>query len=151
LSFDSLGIEWVGGYPDNGVWLNENLLVTHGNKTGKTGGGSARAMLDDARCSVVFGHVHRDEQASTTRYMHDGSRTYYARCFGMVGNPNRTPGQKSNQNHQQGFGVVNYYRDGYFELQGIPAYGKTIIYNGSRYCGQDYTKALREETGWGVF
>lgn len=149
LSLDSLSVEWVGSYPDNGVWLNENLLVTHGSKSNKNG--SAKAMLDEARCSVVFGHVHRDEQASITRYMHDGSRTYYARCFGMVGNPNRTPGQKANQNHQQGFGVVNYFQDGYFELQGIPVYGKIAVYNGNKYMGKDYTKDLREETGWGVF
>ena len=151
LPLADLGIEWIPGYPDAGVWLNEKLFATHADKHSSRPGETAAKIIADASASVLFGHIHRRESVAKTRYLHNDIRTYYAESFGMLGNPRRTPGRQANQDWQQGVGVVYFDAEGLFDTHYVPLFGDFLLYEGQHFVGQDYTQQLQNETQWGIF
>jgi hypothetical protein len=153
MNLDALDIEWIGNYPDNTYWINDNIQAIHGNKSKSRPGQTADAYLENARSSVLFGHIHRDERASKRLYHKDGPKDYYAQSFGMTGNPEATPAASIYHDWQQGFGKINYQvGDGGFEIKGITCYNnREAIVDGVVYEGEDYTEQLRDETQWGSF
>ena len=66
LGLEALQVEWIGNYPQGEYWINDNLVCEHGYKVGAKSGQSVMKYLDDARCSVMFGHTHRMESAHKT-------------------------------------------------------------------------------------
>lgn len=153
LQLDRIGIEWNDGYPDNPVWLNENVRVIHGNQARRNPGETGRAFLSHDRASVIFGHVHREESVAVTVNSAKGPRTYRAECFGMLGNPERVPSDRSVNDWQQGFGFVHFEDgNGHFWTEKIPIQGgKLMHYRGKPRSGHDYIGNLREDTAWEAF
>jgi len=56
LQLKEFGIEWWGKKP---YWINSHLVVVHGHVVRKWSGYSARALLQEYKCSVIMGHTHR--------------------------------------------------------------------------------------------
>lgn len=67
LCLDTLGVEYVGGYPAAATYINDNLACVHGSKIGNKTTSSASMVVDDERVSTIFGHVHRIETRFKTR------------------------------------------------------------------------------------
>lgn len=82
-AFDQLDVEYVGGYPANRYWVNDNLQVRHGQRV-KSSGSTAKLVADDERVSTIFGHVHRVETHFKTVNVRDGGRTNAAYSIGCL-------------------------------------------------------------------
>lgn len=140
LDLQSLQIEWIGNYPDGGHWINDNLIAEHGSTTSSVSGKSAGKVLDDARESHVFAHVHRVESATKTAYPKNGPKEYRATSLGcqvyLDNEGTETPGQKKHQDWQNAVGVVEYESgNGYFSIYPLLIFNGQMIYNGKRYEG----------------
>lgn len=140
LDLQSLQIEWIGSYPDGGHWVNDNLVAEHGSITSSVSGKSAGKVLDDARESHVFGHVHRVESATKTAYPKNGPKEYRAISLGCqvyLGKEGTSvPGQKRKQDWQNALGIVEYESgNGYFSIHPGLIYDGQMIYDGKKYKG----------------
>jgi len=66
LNLDKMGIEYFPNYPNNPIWLNDNLKVVHGNIARAGAGATSKAYLDSNMVSVISAHVHRMEILNKT-------------------------------------------------------------------------------------
>lgn len=82
-SMDELDVEYISGYPANRHWINERLQVQHGAKA-RSGGSTAKAISNDERTSVIFGHVHRIEHHEKTVDVYGGARQSFAHTPGCL-------------------------------------------------------------------
>jgi hypothetical protein len=120
LHFDSLGIQFVPGWPAGIVWLSPSLAVIHGQKL------KVSQVVDDERVSVIQGHVHRISSHFKTRRTFSGPRTTFAATPGCLcrvdgavpgmkgGYDERTLGAvvPGSEDWQQGLMIVTYAEDG---------------------------------------
>ena len=121
-AFDSLDVEYVDGYPSNKYWINERLQCIHGHVI-RGNGLTAKAIVQDERVSVIYGHVHRIESQYKTVNVYEGGKTSFAHSPGALcrldghvpsyhsGHDTHGKPVKNMENWQQGFCVV-YYKDG---------------------------------------
>ena len=152
LDLPSLQVEWIGSYPDGGHWVNDNLVAEHGSTTSSVSGKTAGKVLDDARESHVFGHVHRVESATKTAYPKNGPKEYRATSLGcqvyLDNQGTETPGQKKKQDWQNAVGVVEYESgNGYFSINPLLIYDGEMIYRGKKYQGDNRLDQLKSEAG----
>lgn len=150
LDLQSLGIEWVGQYPDGGYWINDNLIAEHGDTTSSVSGKSAGKVLDDARESHVFGHTHRVESATKTAYPKNGPKVYRATSLGcqvyLDNNGTEAPGNKKKQDWQNAVGIVHYQPgNGYFSVSPQLIYDGKMIYDGKLYEGETRLSELKAQ------
>ena len=130
-AMDSLDIEWVGGYPANRYWINDNLQVRHGQRV-TSAGSTAKLVSDDERVSTIFGHVHRIETHMKTVQTRTGGKTSGAYSIGCLCKiDGSVPSTKSGydldgnpienyENWQSGFAVVEYEDgDSVFHVQTV--------------------------------
>lgn len=147
---DEFDIEYVPGYPESYVALNENLMVIHGHKV-TSNGSTTTKYLNDAHVSVIYGHVHRAEYAYRTRLSKNGPRTVMAASPGCLCRiDGAVPSTKSGadefgrpmlmgaENWQQGLAIVQYQPSGvgneWFN------YEPMWIYNGRGFLrGKEYS------------
>jgi metallophosphoesterase superfamily enzyme len=147
---DEYDIDYVSGYPESYVALNENIMVIHGHKV-TSNGSTTTKYLNDAHISVIYGHVHRTEYAYRTRLSKNGPRTVMAASPGCLCRiDGAVPSTKSGadefgrpmlmgaENWQQGLAVVQYQPPGvgneWFN------YEPMWIYNGRGFFrGREYT------------
>jgi len=112
LGLKELDIDYLGPYPSGGYWLNSNLQMIHGNKTGAKSGQTAMKMLDQLRASLMQGHVHRQECAHVTNHSQEKIVTYGAYSLGCLARIDGMVPSKTDQvNWQQGFALVDYNED----------------------------------------
>jgi len=152
LDLPSLQIEWIGDYPDGGHWINDNLVAEHGDTTSSKSGKTAGKVLDDARESHVFGHVHRVESATKTAYPKNGPKEYQATSLGcqvyLDDNGTEAPGRKKKQDWQNAVGVVEYESgNGYFSINPILIYDGQMIFNSKKYTGKTRLDDLVSQAG----
>lgn len=146
LALDTLGIEWIAGYPDACVELNKEIIVTHGSVARSGLGDTAKAIADSSPVSVVFGHIHRRERATRTEYR--TNRTITAVSFGCLCRIDGVvPGHDLRQNWQQGLGVIEYTADGYHAEIEIPIERGRAVYNGKIYTARERLEDLERDTG----
>lgn len=145
-NFDKYKIEYIPAYPANNFWINDNLQVIHGNKV-KSSGSTAHMYLNAQTTSVIYGHVHRIEQAFKTKQEAHGPRTVMAASAGCLCRvdgavPSTNGGKdldgrpvKLSENWQQGLGVVKYEASGdhKFSFQIIPILNGWAHYEGVEY------------------
>jgi predicted phosphodiesterase len=145
LRVDDLGIEYLGGYPANLTWINDNLVCIHGSKV-RSSGSTAAVVIDDERVSVIFGHIHRIELQHKTRQTRHGGKANFAASLGCLSKTDGTvpstkgavdpfgrPIQKA-ENWQNGLGVVSYKEDdGPFHLEIVPIHGGSAIFRGDEF------------------
>lgn len=145
LGLDALKIRWVGGYPKNRVWINDNLRVAHSEKLSNKSGMSAGKSVENARASMIFGHSHRLESAHVTVHPHDHSRTYGAYNVGTLSRiDGAVPSNAAEENWQQGFAVVDYQDDGaqLFQCHLVNIYNGRCIFEGRLYEAEDDSERM---------
>jgi len=132
LALDGLGIEWVGGYPSNKVWLNNELQISHGDVTRAGPGDTTKAISKDAYHSQIIGHIHRVEMTTHTHNTRDEQRYVTAFSPGCAcWCDNRVPGNGTNRQWQNGCGVVEYEVEGDgFSITPIVVQNGRAVYNG---------------------
>ena len=140
LGLESLGIEYIGGYPDAVVWLNERVALEHG----------ANSKLQVGDYVTVCGHYHRREWLSKTRWGSGGPVAAESFCPGMLGRLDRLPGRTARQNWQQGIALIDYDPSGTaYQITPIPIDDGRAIWNGQLFEGRDCVEELRSVyPGW---
>ncbi len=145
LNLDSIGVEYIQGYPAGEKWINDNLVCIHGSKV-KSAGSTASLVIDDERVSVIFGHVHRIELQHKTRRTRAGAKRNFSATPGcLCRTDGAVPSTKSStdcmgraltswENWQQGLGVVRFQEgDGRFNLEIVPIYDGTAIFRDKEF------------------
>lgn len=143
---DEHGVEYRPGYPASDLWINKKLRIIHGDKV-RSSGSTAHMYLNSEKTSVIFGHIHRIEQAFKTREDYEGPRTIMAASPGCLARiDGAIPSTKGgvdldgrpitrHENWQQGLGVVRYEDKGKhrFTYDNIPIYNGWAMYQGKEY------------------
>lgn len=149
---DEYGIDYVSGYPESYVALNENLMVIHGHKV-TSNGSTTTKYLNDAHVSVIYGHIHRTEYAYRTRLSKNGPRTVMAASPGCLCRiDGAVPSTKSGadefgrpmlmgaENWQQGMAVVQYQPPGvgneWFNYEPMWIYNGRGFFRGKEYASK---------------
>lgn len=147
LALDKLGIEYVGGYPEGEIWLNENVRIHHGQIVRGESGKTVAVVTNDLRHTEIFGHIHRIEMAMKTNWSYGGAKSYAAWSFGCLCSllPGRVPGFKPRQNWQQGIGIVEFEEgNGLFNITPIPIYDGVAIYDGVKFVARDESEIIEQ-------
>lgn len=149
---DEFGIDYIPGYPESYVALNENIMVIHGHKV-TSNGSTTTKYLNDAHVSVIYGHIHRTEYAYRTRLSKNGPRTVMAASPGCLCRiDGAVPSTKSGadefgrpmlmgaENWQQGMAVVQYQPSGvgneWFNYEPMWIYNGRGFFRGKEYLAQ---------------
>ena len=108
MGLHSLGIEWVGEYPDEEYWLHDGLRVVHGATIRQRPGHTAGGIVEESYATTIFFHIHRREMASRTVHLRGGPRPVTAFSPGCLCRVDgAVPGTKKRQNWQQGMAIVD--------------------------------------------
>lgn len=90
-------------------FLFDSILVHHGDKVKSRGGLTVADTIRDAQTSVVFGHIHRVEQASKTLHTPHGPKVITAVSPGTLARiDGSVPGVSERPDWQQGVAVCTY-------------------------------------------
>lgn len=109
LALHQLQVEYVGGYPDNGYWLNRNVFISHGDVVRSAPGATANEISKRQAFTTIFGHIHRRELVARRMKLNEGDLIYSAFCPGCACHiDGRLPGSSSTQQWQQGIAVIEY-------------------------------------------
>lgn len=146
LALDTMDIGWYD-YPDGEVWLNDYIAVEHGITARARSGATVSNMLIDAQETRIFGHIHRFESATKTVHTKEGPRFITVASVGcMCRIDGVVPAKKKKQNWQQGFAVVEYFKDDPIHLiTEIPVLGGKALYNNKMYYGRERIQDLQRE------
>lgn len=140
---DEFDINYVPGYPANEVWINDRLMVVHGENV-VSNGSTAHKYLAKSRVSIIYGHIHRREWAErTTRGANGKPHTIMAFSAGCLARiDGSVPSTKGGvdldgvpipvvEDWQQGVGLIQYEEgNGRFIPEMIPFHnGWTIFRN----------------------
>lgn len=146
---DEFDIDYLSGYPESFLALNENLIIRHGDRV-TSNGSTTTKYLNDAHKSVIYGHIHRVEVAYRTRVSEAGPRTIMAASPGCLCRiDGAVPSVKSGsdefgrplmqgaENWQQGLAVVQYQPKGvgeeWFNYEQMWIYNGRGILRGTEY------------------
>ena len=146
---DEFGVEYLSGYPESFLALNENLIIRHGDRV-TSNASTTTKYLNDAHRSVIYGHIHRVEVAYRTRITDHGPRTIMAASPGCLCRiDGAVPSTKSGadefgrplmqgaENWQQGLAVVQYQPKGvgdeWFNYEQMWIYNGRGIFRGVEY------------------
>lgn len=130
LALHQLDIEYIGGYPDNGYFLNNNVYITHGDLVRSAPGATALELTRRQAFTTVFGHIHRRELVARRTKTTNGDLVYSAFCPGCACHVDgRVPGSRSDQQWQQGIAVIEYTDDEETIIP-IPIQEGRMMYNG---------------------
>lgn len=84
LRLDELKAEYISGYPNGRVWINDRLACAHAPSKLRSGGSSAAASIDDERVSVITGHIHKIEIKHKTRNVRGGFKQNFVASLGCL-------------------------------------------------------------------
>lgn len=135
LGLESIGVEWVGGYPDADIWLNDVTRVTHGSIARANAGATSGTYASKNSETVVFGHTHRRELSTNVIKGRYGMRTITAANPGAACHvDHRVPGHSRDQAWNQGLAII-YYDDAISQIELIPIEDGNAWWQGRRYVG----------------
>lgn len=145
LDLEGLRIEWVAGYPDDVQRLNDGAILRHGNVARAKSNESARSIAQNATVTEFFGHTHKLEMASRTRWPGTGPEVIQAVSIGCACKIDGTvPGSKTGDQWQNGCCVVDYEADGAM-ASGNPVLIKDgrAVWDGCLFNARDRLEDLR--------
>lgn len=152
LALHTMGVQWISGYPDAKLWLNDRLVCEHGNIVSSIPGDTAKKVIQKSSVSVIFGHIHRREQATrTATYRNDSVEIVAVSPGCLCRTDGVVPGHNTGQNWQQGFAIATYRADGFHSIETIPITDGVAVCQGKVYKAFDYTPALTADTHWKHF
>lgn len=148
LALHKLGIGWVGAYPNDVEWLNDRLLVRHGESFGKT---AAKNVAERTDGIEVFGHGHSRQRYARTMHLRDGPKVVEGYCPGCACHiDGRVPGHRHDQAWQQGIAIVDFEVDGEMvHIDSVPIEEGRAIWNGQLFQAEDLLPQIQEDLpGW---
>ena len=147
LSLRELGIDYLGPYPKGELWLNSNVRVSHGNIVRSASGKSVQAIVKDAGCTEICGHIHRLESAFKTIHRYRGPVTYGAFSVGTTARiDDAVPAAGTNLNWQQGFGIIRFTKSGWYHVNQYSINDGTVLFDGKLFKAGDQTKLIETIT-----
>lgn len=149
LALHKLGYTYSQAYPNGEHWITPELYCQHGSITRKGGGKTTGAAIKDLDVSVIFGHIHRLEQAMRTVFNQNDTRTIGAYSPGCICHiDGRVPGVKARQDWQQGFAVAHTSSGGDVSVQLYEIKNGRALFGNRVYIGDDRTAVLEQDTGF---
>lgn len=143
LGLGRMGVTYLDNYPDSDLWINDDLRFTHGNIARNAPGATAKAMLDRAEESTMFGHIHRRESLSKTLHKQSRRRTINVVCPGCLCRVDgAVPAASPRVNWQQGIGYAYYDADSCKQMGVIPIENGEAYFDGHHYVGQDHREEV---------
>lgn len=146
LGLPTLNIAYIGNYPGSENWINERVVVRHGDVVRKGSGATASAIAKESTYTEIFGHIHRFEWAVRTE--HRNGKTNYIQAFSpgcLCRIDGKVPGKSARPNWQQGFAIIHYNDEECF-IDPVMIKEGEAFYRGKKYIGQDYTEQLIKDT-----
>jgi len=146
LGLPSLNINYIGNYPAGEVWLNDKLVIRHGDTARKGSGATVAGTVKEATYTEIYGHIHRFEWAIRTE--HRNGKTGYIQAFspgGLCRLDGTVPGVSPRPNWQNGIAVV-HYNEHEHHIEPILIENGKAFYRGKMYEGQDYKEQLTNDT-----
>jgi hypothetical protein len=144
LALHELGIEWIGDYPNDVDWINDDLMLYHGETTSQRFSGMANTLFRKYGVSVIFAHNHRSELARRTIYYRGGSKVLTAYSPGCACRTDGTvPARTKRENWQKGLGIV-WYTEDRFDIQDLVVKDRSVIYGNQLIEARDRLEDLRE-------
>lgn len=150
LGLHQLGVTWVGGYPDNEGWLNSSVRLSHGDKA-QVPGNTAKAVVNEADTTEIFGHIHRVEWVSRTKYERDRTRTIAGFCPGCTCHTDgRVPAKSGRLQWQTGCAIVDYQADGdLYTIHPLIIDNGRAVWNGKLFTARDRLNEIKAAwKGW---
>jgi hypothetical protein len=141
---DEHGVIYHPGYPASDLWLTDNLKVIHGDRV-QSRGSTAHKYLSEQKVSVIYGHVHRIEQAHRTREDIDGPAEIMAASPGCLARidgavPSTRQGLDLDgrpltraEDWQNGCAVVTIHPDGDWQYEVARIANGTAFFRGGIY------------------
>lgn len=137
LALHDLAIDYVGGYPDNGYWLNDNVFIAHGDLVRSAPGATANEISKRQSFTTIFGHIHRRELIARRQKTNGDDLIFEAFCPGAACHiDGRVPGSTSTQQWQQGIAVVEYTQAAQ-NIIPIAIHNGQAMYNGKVWTARD--------------
>lgn len=126
LGLDKLKIDFVEGYPNNGIDLN-GVAFIHGSIAASRPGATATKLLEKYGRSVIFGHIHRREYVETQVWSDkDGEYNpifgYTPGCLCKI--DGSVPGSTKGAGWGQGVGILRSLGDRANLVYDVPYSGK---------------------------
>jgi hypothetical protein len=154
LGFESLGIEWVDGYPEDASdWISDSTEVEHGTITRTGIGDTGKAILDGRTTSVFYGHKHTPETSTKVIKLRNRRYPIQAICPGCLCKTNgEVPGHNRKTTHWvQGIGEVFVDEDQWlFNYNGTIIHEGQAFYRGTLFTARDRVEEIRATyPGWG--
>lgn len=146
LGLPELNINYRGNYPESEYWINDRVVVRHGDIVRKGSGSTASAAAKEATYTEIFGHIHRFEWAIRTE--HRNGKSNYIQAFSpgcLCRIDGSVPGKSPRPNWQQGFAIIHYNKDECF-IDPIMIQDGEAFYQGKKYKGEDYVDQLIKDT-----
>jgi hypothetical protein len=148
MGLSRMGVNYVQGYPNNEVWINDYCRVIHGEKVRGQPGQTAAAVVRDANESTIFGHIHRMELAVKTIPHRGGGRTVTAMSPGCLCKTDGTvPGSSARAQWQQGLAIV-WYNETESYIQPVEITNGRAVVGGEMIEACSYTEQLKQDTKW---
>ena len=142
LRADETGWNYITGYPANEFRYADDFVFVHGDKVASNGSTAKKMSVAYPDRNVVFGHVHRREEHTSTNHR---GESFTARTFGTLaridgyvpsygnGVDERGAVVERYENWQQGIGVISDYGEGRYVLEPVPIEQGSAIYRDKEY------------------
>jgi hypothetical protein len=143
LDLDRIGYEYIDGYPNNSIWLNNSTEILHG--TAASGKPMATAVSQANRFShnTIFGHIHRTEQASRVIKTVNGDEVIFSASPGCLCRTDYVvPGHKRGQTWNQGVGIVTYTKS-HAQIDLVNIVDGMLFHNGRAYTASTVRKEVQ--------
>ena len=152
LALDQLDIEYIPGYPGGEYWLWDTVRTYHGSTVRQGSGQSTAAVIKDASCHTIFGHVHRTELCAKTQTDASGHNVIYSMTPGTIARLDGVvPGSTRRSNWQQGLGIVYMSPTEQVQMNLLSITDGMCVLDGSMLHGEERTDEIRESTGYRWF
>ena len=158
LNLKDLDVEYIGEYGEY-FWLFDSVKVHHGNVAKSRGGATVSAILSNATCSHIVGHIHRREHAARTISSKPGDgvgpkkdrTTISAMSPGCLCSldKSKVPSRKGSPvlDWQHGLGIVTSTPFGVF-MNLLPIDNGICVINGRVLQGDPGVVELKKATGY---
>ncbi len=144
LGLDAAGIEWIGGYPEDEIWLNDEARLVHGAKLSADSQSKTTPTI-----STIMGHIHRHEEKPAIEQTRTGRKVHKSvtlPCSCCV--DGRVPGHKRTQDWTQGAAVIEYDPAGtWWNIEYIDIEDGVGYYRGNQYKAEDCMDEVKEAAG----
>ncbi|MBU1778021.1 MAG: hypothetical protein KJ899_15455, partial [Gammaproteobacteria bacterium] len=141
LGLDSLGVEYVSGYPNNETFVGPVRFI-HGAVARAGAGDTTKKVVQDTMETVVQGHKHTIEMAGSTIRERGRQRPVFAFSPGCLCRIDYVvPGHDKGQHWQQGFATVDYEGD-LFGIAPVVIDNGRAVYDGKVLAAREPLKEL---------